>query len=229
MIFLITFIILFLLLFLTLTSLHYWNDLLSEKTTVTRLELLDPTVLIGFALNKIVPSQNTAASVVSFLISFVFAFFLLWLGGLVAPDRSDSPDFAGNEIANYFFQSNLILLLLHFSWNYFRDLTIDKKNTFAGKLAETETAFLSGTGLTLSAAGLASWGVYHEMYFLAVFGNAVFAMGFLHYMLLRQDHKKSLKESDSVHYDHSENDDEYENIVGLDDLDFPDDSDSLSR
>ncbi len=210
MIFLITYSILFILLLAGVSAFHYWTSLLTEKTTYTRLELLDPSLLLGTALKKIFPSGKTAPAGVSFLLGILLSVLFTWAGGLISPDRSDAPDFAGNELANYFFQSNIVLLLFLFGWKYLNDLAAGSSRTFLSEILSSDTAFISGAGLSFSSVGLSAWGVYHEMYFLAVLLNVVAGSVIISFIL-----RRTASETKS--------DEDFENPGSPDDFDFGED------
>ncbi len=178
MIELIAWIFLTILLFAVTLLLHYWSELFSEQEQYTRSEILGIPAIFKHELAGLLDHGQVVFQVASLAAGIAFSWFLVLLGGLAAPDGGIIPDHATESLSNYFFQSVLILPIIHGIWPFIKDLGIGSPSSLPALISRTEMAFFTAVSCSLAAIPLSIWGVYHQTSFLFSLFNAVIAISY---------------------------------------------------
>jgi len=113
--FFLVWIILFFILFWVVIVVSYWEKLLRSKDVYTREELIYFLQIFDIQLRKMNP-EHSILGYIMFSFGVLIAWLLTLFGGLISPDTGPEPDYASNEMANYFFQSALFVFMLHIVW-----------------------------------------------------------------------------------------------------------------
>ncbi|GIX41039.1 MAG: hypothetical protein KatS3mg129_0772 [Leptospiraceae bacterium] len=193
--FIIVWLILFSILLWIVLVVSYWEKLIRSKDTYTREELVYFHKIYDIQLRKMNPNHSILGYI-AFLTGILIAWCLTLLGGLISPDSGPEPDFASNEMANYFFQSGLFVFMLHLVWPSLRfyfeehfapDFILDFMNH--------DKSFFTGLSVTLPSISLTCWGMYHQISFLFVLINGIILLTYASYQILRNPLKENLLEN----------------------------------
>lgn len=143
---------------------RYWYALFQDKDRYRRSELIDfPTILTDEFL-AFLKKPDIMYSAMALGAGIAVAWLLALFGGLVSPGTARIPDFASNEMPNYFFQSALSILIFHLAWPSFKELA--EPGTPVHKFVKSEVAFFMGLAPGLAAMNLMVWGVHHDISFM---------------------------------------------------------------
>src|SRR5437016_2076733 len=77
---------------------HYWYDLIRQRDTYTRGDLVDFLHIYREQLGLLTSHGSAVMSYAALGIGVLVAWLLTLFGGLVSPNSSPAPDFAGAEI-----------------------------------------------------------------------------------------------------------------------------------
>ncbi len=165
--------------------LHYWATLLREKDQYTREELVDFLQIILKQIQVLTSHGSPGLNYMALGAGIGAAWLLTLFGGLVSPNSSPSPDHAGAEMPNYFFQSALFVLIAHVVWPSLKDFAVDRggRESLFFRIVDSDIPFFFGLATALGAINVAVWGVYHEMSFLFCFLNMLICLGYAGYRL----------------------------------------------
>jgi hypothetical protein len=195
---------LFLLLGAGLLFLDEWLMLFQSRNTYEKHELLDYRTILIRKLNQIF--LDPIPSLTAFLTGILLAWFFVWIGGLPAPDATEAVDWAEDSWSNYFFQSAIMVFMLHFIWPALEDV---KAGEFLSHYFQATIPLFSGLGLSLVSVQITSWGVHHNISFLFMLINSLLILAYLRYRLS----KLHTKEEPAI--------DPFEDDVEIQQTDFP--------
>jgi hypothetical protein len=195
--FFLVWIILFFILFWVVIVVSYWEKLLRSKDVYTREELIYFLQIFDIQLRKMNP-EHSILGYIMFSFGVLIAWLLTLFGGLISPDTGPEPDYASNEMANYFFQSALFVFMLHIVWP---SLKFFLEERFAPQilidLMNQDKPFFTGLSITLPSISLACWGMYHQIHFLFVLINGVILLTYAAYQIQREkDHEQNAQPDD---------------------------------
>ncbi len=178
--------ILFFILFWIVMVVSYWEKLIRSKDIYSKEELVYFHKILLEQLEKMNP-KHSILGYIAFFFGIIVAWFLTLFGGLISPDTGIEPDFASNEMANYFFQSALFVFILHL---ILPSLKMYLEDHFAPdifiKFLEHDKAFFTGLSITLVSITLTSWGIYHQISFLFVLINGIILLSYAAYQIQRE-------------------------------------------
>lgn len=200
--------------------LDYWGHLLREQETYSRDELIDFYRIIMRQFENLTGRGETGLNYLALGGGIAVAWVLTLFGGLLSPDITMAPDYAEDQIPNYFFSSILFLLILHIVWPSIKDVAADQggPDGILSRLLATETPFFFAFAVALGAMNLTVWGVYHHMSFLFCAINAVLCFVYAGYRLHTAE--KPYDDGYDRRYD-TATDDRYDSAVDLsDETDF---------
>ncbi len=168
-----------------ISVLNYYIKLFGdrEKETFTRDELIDYLRIVPKEMLSVVEShEDIQNGGIAFFLSAFITYLWSLLGGLVG-----SPHYT-NEFGNYFFQSFFILGILVATYSSLKeailgDLIFTNPEHFLVKLFNQEIPMLSGCGISLIAANLSVYGLYHQTLFLFVLCNVCIIAALLLYKM----------------------------------------------
>jgi hypothetical protein len=198
-------IILFLIMAGCVFVVHYWVNLLNEKDSYHREELIDFVTILRGELQALSPDGGSGYLAAAAGVGL--AILLTQLGGIFSPDTGPESDWTASEMPNYFFQSAISVLFFHLAWPSIRTIVEDSSlSSFLMLLFDHEDAFFWGMSVALAAFNLTSWGVAHQMSFLYVLINGLLLLVYAGYRLNlnRARLPGSVYGNDGLEYDDSE-------------------------
>jgi hypothetical protein len=208
--FIIVWIILFSILLWIVLVVSYWEKLIRSKDTYTREELVYFHKIYDIQLQKMNPNHSIIGYF-AFLTGILIAWFLTFLGGLISPDTGPEPDYASNEMANYFFQSGLFVLMLHIVWPSLKFFLEDR---FAPQIIldfmNHDKSFFTGLAITLPSISLTCWGLYHQISFLFVLINGIILLTYASYQVQRNPTIENLEKKEHNLDTNADNEEELE-------------------
>ena len=166
--------------------LRYWYALILSKERYTRDELVDFLNIFMDEQKRLLGSESPLAGIITLGIGVFCAIILTWFGGIISPNLTGASDYAEAQYPNYFFQSFLAPLVLHFVWPTIKDIAVDQgggPGSFVHKLALAEVPFFFGLCTGLATANFTAWGYHHEMSFLYCLINSLLCLGYAGYRL----------------------------------------------
>ena len=167
-----------------LLLLNYWQNLFQKQKSYTRNELLALGHILQHEFKYLIKSKASPIYIyLTFIISLLFAWFLVFLGGLLAWDISPAPDMASDQLSNYFFQSFLILLVLHIIEPHLQNFMPRDLESLWHKIFATKLYFYLGLATSLASINSILWLIYHEMNFLYGITNAPLCLAYAYYRL----------------------------------------------
>lgn len=170
--------------------LNYWIYLFETRENYSREEIVNVPKILKTELGRLLAGQDMSLRVVSFVGGLFTAWALTFLGGFLAPDLSPAPDYAADQVPNYFFQSGLFLFILHLIWPAFKDISASSQKQFwLQGLARLDLPFFISLSVGLAAMNLSLWGLYHEMHFLYCVMNLLLCLGYASYRLRAEEQK----------------------------------------
>ncbi|MBE7411656.1 MAG: hypothetical protein L6Q54_03260 [Leptospiraceae bacterium] len=179
------FLIFFGIAFGVISVLNYYFKLFGdrEKDTFSREELIDFLRIIPKEMLSVIESHGDIQNGgIAFFLSAFFSYLWSLLGGLIG-----SPHYT-NEFGNYFFQSFFILGILMATYTSLKeailgDLLFTNEGHFLVKLLSQEIPILCGMGVSLIAANLSVYGLYHQTLFLFTLCNVCIIAALLLYKM----------------------------------------------
>lgn len=180
---------------------HYWYELISGREEYTRNELVGFAKILPGQFKKLTEQGDKILNFISLGVGIIVAWLLTLFGGLVSPDVSRAPDFASDQIPNYFFQSFLFPGILHLVWPAFREIistNIDKENVIS-KLLKSDLPFFFTLCAALPAINFAVWGIYHEFSFLYCLINSAACLAYIGFRLhqgLKEKAESEIQQTD---------------------------------
>lgn len=187
----IVWVILFSILMGVVLVVQYWADLMRQKESYTREELLDFIRIIPDRLQKLAGKDELAMAIAALAAGIVAAWLLTLLGGLFSENVvADVPDHAEAGVPNYFFQSALFVFVLHIAWPSFKDFALDRggEEGMLFKILSAELPFFVGLSVTIASINLTCWGVFHEMTFLFVLPDMLILLVYAGYRIDQVEH-----------------------------------------
>lgn len=166
--------------------LNYWFKLFQAKDEYRREEILDFVTILRTELEILTARGEPLLNYAGLGLGVATAWLLAWFGGLMSPDASAlTPDHAENQMPNYFFQSVLFLMMLHFVWPSLKELAVDRMGVggLASRALEAELPYFFGLASALGAINITVWGVFHEMSFLFSAINMILCLVYAGYRL----------------------------------------------
>lgn len=166
--------------------LNYWFKLFQAKDEYRREEILDFVTILRTELEILTARGEPLLNYAGLGLGVATAWILAWFGGLMSPDASAlTPDHAENQMPNYFFQSVLFLMMLHFVWPSLKELAVDRMGVggLASRALEAELPYFFGLASALGAINITVWGVFHEMSFLFCAINMILCLVYAGYRL----------------------------------------------
>ncbi|MCE9500192.1 MAG: hypothetical protein K8R21_06815 [Leptospira sp.] len=168
-----------------ITVLNYYIKLFSdyEKESFTRSELIDYLNIVPKEMLGLFEStQDITSAGIGFFLSAFLTYIWSLLGGLVG-----SPHYT-NEFGNYFFQSFLILGMLMATYSSIAegilgDLIHTNPEHFLVKLFNQEFTIVLGCGVSLIAANISVYGMYHQILFVFILPNICIIAGLILYKM----------------------------------------------
>ncbi len=133
---------------------------------------------------ELIGKERQYLGLLMFVSGIFIAFAFTALGGLLSPDLSPAPDYASDQLANYFFQSFLLLLALHFIWPVILDMTKDSSSSsWLHAFLMQDQAFFLALSCALAAMNCTLWGIYHEMRFSFTCSNSILCLAYAGFRL----------------------------------------------
>jgi hypothetical protein len=166
--------------------LNYWFKLFQAKDEYRREEILDFVTILRTELEILTARGEPLLNYAGLGLGVATAWLLTWFGGLMSPDASAlTPDHAENQMPNYFFQSVLFLMMLHFVWPSLKEVAVDRMGVggLASRALEAELPYFFGLASALGAINVTVWGVFHEMSFLFCAINMLLCLVYAGYRL----------------------------------------------
>lgn len=154
-----------------------------NKESYERNELIDfKSIFVRELIYLFEANGNMQYGIPAFLLSAVLTHVWTLLGAVVG-----SPHYT-NEFGNYFFLSFVIYLAIIIGYPFLFDAFLGEKQEMEPynplvQFFSQEVPMLMGCGISLIAANLTVYGLYHEIYFLFVLVNIVVIMGLFLYRL----------------------------------------------
>ena len=170
------FLLFFVFLFFTFSVvalLSYYIRLFSneDKDNFTKQELIELQRIIPMEKLQLFESEGSIQfGLAAFFVSIALTYLWTLSGGLIGP-----PHYT-NDFGNYFFLSFILFLALTLSYPYLYDaflnrIAITDSRSIIVQFFKQENNIIMGCGITLIAANLTIYGMYHEIYFISVISN----------------------------------------------------------
>lgn len=144
-----------------------------DKDSFTKQELIDFHRIIPMEKLHLFEREGSIQfGLAAFFTSIILTYLWTLAGGLIGP-----PHYT-NDPGNYFFHSFILFLVVTFSYPYLYDaflsrLAMSDSRNILVQFFKQENNIILGCGITLIAANLTVYGMYHEMFFIAVFSNII--------------------------------------------------------
>jgi hypothetical protein len=193
----------FLLTLVIVSAINHYVRIFKDKDrdSYDRIELLDiRTIFIREFIFIFEANKNMQYGVPAFLLTAFITHGWTLLGGLIG-----SPHYT-NEVGNYFFLSFLLPLLLAVGHPFLFDAFLGDKhleNPYSPPVQffSQEIPMLMGCSVSMIAANLTVYGMYHEVYFLFILLNIVvvaflvlYRMNFENFFGLKFPRKQAIEE-----------------------------------
>ncbi len=174
---------------------NYWVDLFANQESYNRHELIDLVGILRQEMGRLLGGEDSHLRLASFLAGTFLALVLTLLGGLLSPDLDAAPDYASDQFPNYFFQSVLLVLVLHLIWPALLTQISLSPDHWSYRLLRLDLPFLLALSVGLATLSLSLWGIYHQLHFLYCLGNLGFCLVYAGYRL-RVEEKKAVQAVD---------------------------------
>ena len=169
---------------------NYWIYLFRTQDSFSREEIINVPRIVQVELGRLLGGQDMPLRVLSFLGGIFVAWALTLLGGFLSPDLSPAPDYASDQVPNYFFQSALSIFILHLIWPAFKDMSASlQSQVWLHKLIHLDLPFFLSLSIALGAINLILWGLYHEMHFFYCILNLGLCLSYASYRLGSEEKK----------------------------------------
>ncbi len=154
--------------FLSLGSYYYKLFSNSDRDSFERAEILDLARIIPKQIVSVFEANgNLQYGIIVFFGISLVSFLWILLGGLFGTAHYM------DEFPAYFFHSFVLPLIIAFGMPFLKNTLSEAfgKTHIVSKIFSQELPALAGSSVTLIASSLASYGTYHEMFFIIIFIN----------------------------------------------------------